>query len=232
MAETGCDTADGDTLRRLPFWRSPAARVAVGVVLGVVVTRSLWHRNGYLSLLGGWTAVALTFTSWTWVAVWCFDYVETKKHAKQEEPWRWLVVGLILVGAVASLAGVATLLGRSQEASQGVHHDAGAGWMAVGSVVLSWFTIHTLYALIYTKHYFDPKRPGGIDFNSPPGHHDEPCYKDFFYVAFAVGMSFAISDTNLTSTRMRATALGHGLLSFLFGSIILASVVNLIASGL
>jgi uncharacterized membrane protein len=61
---------------------------------------------------------------------------------------------------------------------------------------------------------------------------DQPRYSDFAYVAYAVGMSFAISDTNLTSSRMRATALRHGLLSYVFGSVIVASVVNLIASGL
>ncbi len=68
--------------------------------------------------------------------------------------------------------------------------------LAVGSVVLSWFTIHTLYALIYAKHFFNPGGSGGIDFNSTLGQ-DRPCFPDFFYIAFAVGMSFAISDTNL-----------------------------------
>jgi uncharacterized membrane protein len=218
------DTAHG----KLSFWKSPAARVTVGAVVGAVVTAVLWERGGLLSLLGGWTALALIFTGWTWLTLWRFNPDETQGHAGQEEPWRWVVVVLVLGGAVASLVGVAVLLGRSQEASEGVHHDSGAGWMAIGSVVLSWLTIHTLYAMVYAKHYFDPAQPGGIDFNND----ETPCYKDFFYVGFAVGMSFAISDTNLTSTRMRATALGHGLLSFVFGAIIVASVVNLIASGI
>ena len=215
----------------LPFWKSPAARVTVGAAVGAVVAAVLWDRNGLLSLLGGWTALALIFTGWTWLALWGFDHDETQGHAGQEQPLPWVVFSLVLGSAVASLVGVGVLLGRSQEASQGVHFDSGAGWMAVGSVVLSWLTIHTLYAMVYAKHYFDHNPPGGIDFNSPDGD-DRPCYKDFFYVGFAVGMSFAISDTNLTSTRMRATALGHGLLSFVFGAVIVASVVNLIAAGI
>ena len=215
----------------LPFWKRPAARVTVGAAAGAVVTAVLWSRNGTLSLLGGWTALALIFTAWTWLALWRFDFTETRRHASQEQPLPWVVTALVLGGAAASLVGVWVLLGRSQDASGGVRHDSGAGLMAVGSVVLSWLTIHTLYAIIYAKHYFDPRQPGGIDFNSPPGGEDQPCFKDFFYVGFAVGMSFAISDTNLTSTRMRATALGHGLLSFVFGSVIVASVVNLLAAG-
>ena len=207
---------------KLGFWESPAARVMVGVVVGAIVTAVLWDRSGMLSLLGGWTALTLTFSAWTWIVLWRFDSGKTKDHAERESPWHWAVVSLVLGGALVSLSGVWVLLNKA--------HDDGGRWLAVGSIVLSWFTIHTLYALIYAKHYFNPARGGGIDFNDPDDD-DQPSYTDFFYVAFAVGMSFAISDTNLTSTRMRKTALVHGLLSFVFGTTIVASVVNVISSG-
>jgi uncharacterized membrane protein len=207
---------------RLPFWQSPAARLLAGGAVGAGVTAVMWSHSGVLSLLSGWTALALVFTSWTWILLWRFTPDGTATHAQQEAPWRvWAVVGFILVGAVASLAGVATLLERGRES---------AG-LAIGSVVLSWFTIHTVYALLYARFYFATSPSGGIDFN--PTDKDEPaqpCFRDFFYVAFAIGMSFAVSDTNLTSTRMRTTALGQGLLSFAFGAIIIASVVNLLPS--
>lgn len=193
----------------------------MGLAVGAVVTGILWTRSGSLSLLGGWTAVASVFTGWTWLALWRFDHRRTETHAGREQPGHLGVVVLILGGAVASLVGVEVLLHQA--------HDDGPRWLAVGSIVLSWLTIHTLYALIYAKHYFDPARNGGIDFNDPHGT-DRPCYSDFFYVSFAVGMSFAISDTNLTSARMRRTALGHALLSFVFGTMIIASVVNVISS--
>jgi uncharacterized membrane protein len=206
---------------KLPFWKSPAARVTVGAAVGAVVTALLWEPNKWSSLLGGWTALTLIFSGWTWLDLWWFKPGKTKDHAERESPWHWAVVSLVLGGALVSLVGVWVLLHRA--------HDDGARWLAVGSIVLSWFTIHTLYALIYAKHYFDPAHGGGIDFNDPHPK-DQPCYADFFYVAFAVGMSFAISDTNLTSTRMRKTALVHGLLSFVFGTTIVASVVNVISS--
>lgn len=210
------------TADRLPFMARPAARVAVGGAVGALVAAVLWGHAGVLSLLGGWSALALVFTGWTWLALWGFGHHRTATHARSEQPGHVAVISLVLGGAVASLAGVGVLLHRTD--------DLGAGWLAVGSVVLSWLTIHTLFALIYAKHYFHPEHPGGIDFNDPE-HHDRPSYSDFFYVAFAVGMSFAISDTNLTSTRMRRTALGHGLLSFVFGTMIIASVVNVVSSG-
>jgi uncharacterized membrane protein len=66
---------------------------------------------------------------------------------------------------------------------------------------------------------------GGIDFNQT----ELPRFTDFAYLAFTIGMTYQVSDTNLRSTQIRAAALRHSLLSFLFGSMILATMVNLVA---
>jgi uncharacterized membrane protein len=66
---------------------------------------------------------------------------------------------------------------------------------------------------------------GGIDFNQK----DPPRFADFAYLAFTLGMTYQVSDTNLQSAQIRAAALRHGLLSFVFGSMILATTVNLVA---
>ncbi|HXL15932.1 MAG TPA: DUF1345 domain-containing protein, partial [Streptosporangiaceae bacterium] len=66
---------------------------------------------------------------------------------------------------------------------------------------------------------------GGVDFNQD----EQPCYRDFAYLALTVGMTFQVSDTNLRTTAIRATALRHALLSYLFGTVILAATINLIA---
>ena len=208
-----------------PHWiHGPAIRVLGGAVLGLFATgvaASLGFR--WFSLLIGWDVLAVTFMAWTWAVIWPYDPAQTASHAEYEEPGRQTVFALILFGALASLVGVGVLLAKARPDNFGVVAPA----VAVASVVISWFAVHTLYALTYAKIYFQEKPVGGIDFNT----EHPPRYSDFAYVAYAVGMSFAISDTNLTSSRMRATALVHGLLSYLFGSVIVASVVNLIASG-
>jgi uncharacterized membrane protein len=43
-------------------------------------------------------------------------------------------------------------------------------------------------------------------------------------------MTYQVSDTSLQDSGMRATALRHALLFYLFGSVILATVINLMAS--
>ena len=160
----------------------------------------------------------------TWGAVWTMTPDETADHAGDEEPPVDAVFGLILFGAGASLAGIVMLLAHGGP----VNATVLAEWVAVASVVISWFVIHTLYSLTYARLYFQTP-VGGIDFNSDP-KVDPPQYSDFAYVAFAVGMSFAISDTNLTSSSLRKAALAHGLLSYLFGAVIIASVINLVVS--
>ena len=66
---------------------------------------------------------------------------------------------------------------------------------------------------------------GGIDFNQ----HAPPRYSDFAYLAFTIGMTFQVSDTNLQTAEIRATALRHALLSYLLGAVILATTINLVS---
>jgi uncharacterized membrane protein len=67
---------------------------------------------------------------------------------------------------------------------------------------------------------------GGVDFNE----RAPPCYTDFAYLAFTIGMTFQVSDTDLQTREFRRVALCHALLSFVFGTGILATTINLVAS--
>jgi uncharacterized membrane protein len=117
---------------------------------------------------------------------------------------------------------VGSVLVHAGQGSTAAYLQVGLG---VLSVVLSWAMVHTLFTLRYAALYYgDPV--GGIDFNSP----DPPTYRDFAYLAFTIGMTLQVSDTTLESTALRRTALRHGLLSYLFGTGILATTVNLVAS--
>jgi len=66
---------------------------------------------------------------------------------------------------------------------------------------------------------------GGVSFNQS----EAPRYADFAYLAFTIGMTFQVSDTDLQTLAIRATVLRHALLSYLFGAVILATTVNLVA---
>jgi uncharacterized membrane protein len=95
----------------------------------------------------------------------------------------------------------------------------------VGSVALAWAAVHTTYAARYGRLYY--RGPdGGIDFN----HDGPPTYQDFAYLAFTVGMTFQVSDTPIGDRAIRTTALHHALLSFMFSTVIIATMINLLAS--
>jgi uncharacterized membrane protein len=84
--------------------------------------------------------------------------------------------------------------------------------------------LHTLFTLRYARLYYGGTA-GGIEFNAD----EKPRYTDFAYVSFTLGMTYQVSDTNITTHSIRSAVLGHALLSFLFGSFILATTINLIA---
>ncbi|MEI7647662.1 MAG: DUF1345 domain-containing protein, partial [Actinomycetes bacterium] len=88
----------------------------------------------------------------------------------------------------------------------------------------SWAVLHTIMATRYARlFYAEPK--GGIDFNQS----DDPTFRDFAYLAFTVGMTFQVSDTAISNSRIRTALLGHALISFVYATFIVAVTVNLVA---
>jgi uncharacterized membrane protein len=173
--------------------------------------------------LAGWDAAAICFLAWTWKTVGGLDADETKHHAKVEDASRRTAEAIVLVAGVALLAAVGLVLIQAGQS----HGGTKAYLITIGivSVVLSWATVHTVFMLRYTRsHYQNPE--GGVDFNEK----DPPAYLDFAYLAFTIGMTFQVSDTDLTTKSIRRIALSHALMSYLFGAVIVAIAINIVAS--
>jgi uncharacterized membrane protein len=192
---------------------------AAGLVGGIVAgTVSSWR---YTPLIG-WDVAALTYLGVLWLAIGRLDSGRTATAATREDPGRAATDVIVLLGAIASLSAVGVILVQSGSAS-GNTQDLVAGFGLL-SVALSWFVVHTSFTVRYARLYYgDPV--GGIDFNQ----QERPRYLDFAYLAFTLGMTFQVSDTDLQTTQIRATALRHALLSYLFGAVILATAINLVA---
>lgn len=170
----------------------------------------------------GWDAASLTYLCWVWVVIGRLGPASTAAHALREAPGRTASDLLVLAATVASFGGVGLILldaGLAQGAIK-----AAIIAMALGSVALSWFLVHTLFTLRYASLFY--RDHDGIDFNEKiPPHH----YRDFAYLAFTLGMTFQVSDTNLTTDAIRSTALRHALLSHVLGAIVLATTINLVS---
>jgi uncharacterized membrane protein len=191
------------------------AGIASLILFGSVV-------NWKAAPLIGWDVAALVFFVWTWATIWNLDANLTSKHAVREDPSRVGADAVVVVASLASLGALAVVL-------LGAGNTSGTGkilsvLLGVFSVVLAWATVHTVFALRYAELYYS-EHPGGIDFP----HDNRPCYRDFAYVAFTIGMTFQVSDTGFQSTDFRTVALRHSLIAYIFGTVIVATTINLIA---
>ncbi len=195
------------------------AAAAAGVTLAVV---AILLGDGLYAPAVGWDAAAITLLAWTWRIIWPLGERDTAAHATREDPSRAASDVLLLGAAVVSLAAVALILVKAKS-STGATQDLLA-LLGVLTVALSWLVVHTVFTLQYARIYYTG-RDGGVDFNQP----DAPRYSDFAYLAFTLGMTFQVSDTDLKTRAMRATALRHALLSYVFGTVIVATTINLVA---
>jgi uncharacterized membrane protein len=190
----------------------------IGLAAGIATTLT---DKAYLAPLVVWDVAALVFVIWTWLIIWPMDGEETASHALSEDPTQ-PVSDLVLVGAsLASLGAVVLVLSKAGDTG---HLDqALSAAIAVVSVILSWIVLHTVFTVRYAVNYYGHPR-GGVDFAGT----DTPAYADFAYLAFTVGMTFQVSDMGFKNTRFRKIALRHSLLSYLFGTVVVATVINLV----
>jgi uncharacterized membrane protein len=196
---------------------------AVGVVAGVVAG---FFTPWQVSILIGWDVAAVLNVGWVATTAGRFDANETREFATREDDSRLSAQFLLLGAGVASLVGVGFDLYKASQ-TQGVGKGFLVG-MGVFTVVASWAVVHTTYALRYAHEYYGVQEVGGIDFKTGPDY--EPDYRDFAYVAFTVGMTFQVSDTDIRGRRIRRTVLAHALFAYLFGGVILAASINVVAS--
>ena len=200
-----------------------STRLIVMLVVGIVVAVAANVRGDWsLAVILGWAAACVTYIGWVWIVVGRQDADTTASHATREDPSRGVSEFLILLAGLASLGAIVVLL-LGTNATSGSQRGLLAG-VAIVSVALSWVLVHTLFTLRYASLYYGDS-PGGIDFNQP----EPPRYSDFAYLAFTIGMTYQVSDTSIQNHSLRMATLRHALLSFPFGSVILATLINLVA---
>ncbi len=177
---------------------------------------------GRAAPLIGWDILAFVYGGWVWWTVWRLDAAAAEEDATREDPSRDLADLLLLGAAVASLIAVGVVLfGAGGASGNGKYLQAG---LALFSVFVSWTLVHTVFTLKYARLYYSGT-PGGIDFNGTGA----PDYPDFAYLAFTIGMTFQVSDTDIQSKRIRRTALRHAWLSFPLVAVIIATSINLVS---
>lgn len=198
-----------------------AVATVCGLAAGAVAARlAPWQA----AVLLGWCAAAAVFVAWALGGIAGKDAAATAALATAEDSSRAAADVMLLGASAASLAAV--LLSLMKSASVSGPLKAVLTGASILSVVLSWAVVHTVFLLRYARLYYQAPK-GGVDFNEE--NEGDPAYVDFAYLALTLGMTYQVSDTNITQRAIRATALRHALLSYLFGTAIIATTINLVA---
>jgi uncharacterized membrane protein len=177
-------------------------------------------------IMNAWSGAAASYLIFTWIFMVRCNAEQTRHLSTREDEARFTVDMLLVLGCLASIGEVILTLGLAGHAKRPlVFWLTGA---ALISFALSWTLLHTIYALHYARLYYREGDGSGVDFHTK----DAPDYLDFCYLAFAIGVTFGTTDTDIGGRVFRRTILKHSLLSFFFATIIVGLSINVIASWL
>ena len=192
--------------------------IAVGLVLLFLLPTSL---RAVTRLLLAWDIAVALYLMLAYVPAFLGGPHYIRRIAGTIDDGRFLVLGITLIAAFASLAAIIFELGQAQRAPFQLA-------LSIATITLSWAAIHTTFALHYAREYYH-EDTRGLAF---PGDEDDPDYWDFIYFSFVVGMTAQVSDVGITDRMIRRTATVHGIVSFVFNTALLALMVNIAASAL
>ncbi len=219
--------------RRGLLWRIVVARPRfwAGVLCGLIAWAVLFrYFRATTTAVLAWDTGVIVFLALTALLFTTERASHMAADAVRQQEGEWTVFSLTIAATVFSLVAI---LGEFAD-TKDMHPAQKNLHIALVAITLiaSWLMVHATFAFRYA-HEFYSKDLGGPDIDRGlefPGERN-PDYLDFVYFALVLGMTFQVSDVQITSRKLRRLAALHGLLSFMFNTIILALTVN-IAAGL
>jgi uncharacterized membrane protein len=205
-------------------WLRRRARLAVGFAALVIA---------FATAPAGLSMATRALIAWN-VGAWLFLALialmtrgasgDVRAHAAEEDEDQWALLAVTVIGAIAAVAAIVWELGPVKDMS-GLRK--GEHIALVAATILSvWTFIHVMFGLHYAAEYYRPGEDGiraGLRFPD----EDSPGWGEFFYQAFVIGCACATADVNATSRAMRRACVIHGVVAFLFNTIILALTINI-----
>lgn len=207
------------------LWHSLRARprlsvsAMIFVLVGVLLSAS--GMPVAPALLLGFDVGAAVFLGGMWRLFDRATPASMRKHARLQDAGRWG----ILWSAIGVTGVVMMALGTELRAAK----SGGLLILTVAglSIVLAWLFINVMFAQHYAHGFYGDygSQHQGLDF---PGKQ-EPDYWDFAYFSIVVGMTFQVSDVQITSRTLRRMVLLHSVIAFFFNVFIIAVTVNIVA---
>jgi len=207
-------------------------RMILGGTAGAAVFFSLRnHVRLPTDVIAAWGAFAFFVLASAWLTILFTPQHRLRARAQKQDVGRTVLFVFVVVAACAALFAVGFLVSVGGSETRG--HFTGHLMLGLGTVVLSWSLMHTVFGLRYAHAFYgdsdqpgESRHAGGLVF---PGER-MPDYFDFAYFSFVVGMTCQVSDVQITSQRMRRLTLLQSVLAFGFNTIILALLINTVSS--
>lgn len=217
--------------RQLFFRLDAHYRLIIAVIASVVACYFSSQPNETpATILITWVAFALTVIIMDWIIILTSHPKEVRKIASLEDSSRTLIFLFVIVASIISLGAIILLLHSAKgQSGNGVAFPV---ILSLTSVIVSWWLVHTLFTLRYAHLYYSTDKDTG---NTKPAEglnfpdEKEPDYLDFVYFSFVIGMTFQVSDVEISSRQIRRLALFHAIISFVFNTAIVALSINVVA---
>lgn len=193
----------------------------ISVCLFIIL--SITGNDKIVSIMFSWNLFCLTMIGMDWII-----FITTAKDhlyltAKKQDESLPEIFLIVVISIIFSVLGTVILT---------LNKDINSLIVSLIGVGLSWLLLHTVFTIRYAHFYYDIRDrksgvlSGGLEFPK----EDQPDYIDFAYFSFVIGMTFQVSDVNITSRKIRRFVLMHGLISFAFNTIIVALTISILAN--
>ncbi len=205
-------------------------RIAFGLIFSAVIFLLVYHSRLDRLVIATitWNAFAFAFILISWLIFLSRSPEQMRARAREEDGSRLFVFFMILLSCFASMFAVLLLiLTQDSVSTPRIIYVP----LAICTMLFSWVMVHTTFCFHYAHLYYDDMEgdsalhAGGLEF---PGE-GLPEYLDFVYFSFVIGMTFQVSDVDISSRIIRRLALLHGLVSFGLNTFVVALTINLIA---
>ncbi|MBL8547893.1 MAG: DUF1345 domain-containing protein [Hyphomonadaceae bacterium] len=212
------------------FWRHTPLMLALSVGVGLHVALSLsGHDFADLTrMLIAWDAAIAIYLIAIWRQTRNITSQHMIEHAAQADEGRYFVLFVSIAGVLASLTAI--ILELQSKLEPGMTRNAHAAFV-FATVALSWLFVHTSFAKHYAHEFYGPADGGGIRKGLVFPGGDDPDFADFFHFAIVIGVASQTADIQISAKPIRRIVTLHGVLAFLFNTVILALAIN-VAAGL
>lgn len=200
---------------------------AVGLAVWIALTLASDLRASTRGILA-WDLGCLSFIVGAVIGMAGQQSKDIQRRSKAQDEGRGFILALVLAAAIASVGAIALELSLAKTA-HGLEKTVRIG-LAFATVAISWFLVQLIFALHYAHEYYEPsgkKDPIQRGLGFP--QDDAPDYWDFLHFSVVIGVASQTADIAFTSKELRRIGTVHGVIAFLFNTVVLALTINLVA---